>query len=307
MRAGVCHGTECKLLQRTAAAAYNIGSIVFLGLRNMKLTPPTAKVSRLLVSVRALAGGSAFAQPPQPAAPLPFVSPIFGGNMVLQREKPNAIWGWSQPGDSVKVEIGENSATATAAEDGKWQARIQPPPAGGPYTIEIAGRQQTVELHEVLVGDVWICAGQSNMQFGLQQARNGAEEIKNALRLFSGGTSSGFGRGGPGSPIPAGTPAPAPPAFDIKTIYSGGMADPAEFNKKVKVFFFSTGTETPLENPEGLKKHQEQLIAAGITNSYFSRDLARMANLEKEPVHFCSPAVPGRPRGGLSEAAAEMK
>jgi sialate O-acetylesterase len=155
---------------------------VFFGLRNLKvkLTTPSANLSRLLASVLALAGGSGFAQPPQSAPPLPFVSPIFGDNMVLQREKPNAIWGWSQPGDSVRVEIGEHSATATAAADGKWQARIEPPPAGGPYTIKIAGRQQTVELREVLVGDVWICAGQSNMQFGLRQARNGAEEIKNA-------------------------------------------------------------------------------------------------------------------------------
>ena len=65
-----------------------------------------------------------------------------------------------------------------------------------------------------------------------------------------------------------GTPAPAPAALDLKTIYNGAMADPAEFNRKVKVFFFSTGTEPPLENPEGLQKHQEQLVAAGITNSY---------------------------------------
>ena len=133
-----------------------------------------------LCCLLALAWGSAFGAPPQAAAPLPFVSPIFGDNMVLQRGKPNAIWGWSQQGDSVRVEIGENSAIATAGADGKWQARIQPPPAGGPYTVKIAGPQQTVELHEVLVGDVWICAGQSNMQFGLGQARNGAEEIKNA-------------------------------------------------------------------------------------------------------------------------------
>src|ERR1035437_8103940 len=145
----------------------------------VKLTKAKGNTSWLLASVLALAGGSASGAPPQ-AAPLPFVSPIFGDNMVLQRGKPNAIWGWSQPGDSVRVAIGENSATATAGADGKWQARIQPPPAGGPYTVKIAGGQQTVELHEVLVGDVWICAGQSNMQFGLRQARNGAEEIKNA-------------------------------------------------------------------------------------------------------------------------------
>ena len=144
----------------------------------MKLT--RANIFCLLASVMAIASGRGFGAPPQAAAPLPFVSPIFGDNMVLQREKPNAIWGWSQPGDTVRVEIGENSATATAGPDGKWQARIQPPPAGGPYTVKIAGGQQTVELHEVLVGDVWICAGQSNMQFGLRGARNGAEEIKNA-------------------------------------------------------------------------------------------------------------------------------
>jgi hypothetical protein len=63
--------------------------------------------------------------------------------------------------------------------------------------------------------------------------------------------------------------APPPPAtLDFKTIYSGAMADPAKFNREVKVFFFSCGTEPPLENPEALKKHQEQLVAGGITNSY---------------------------------------
>ena len=123
----------------------------------------------------------------QNAATRPFVSPIFGDNMVLQREKPNAIWGWSHPGDAVHIEISGHSATGTAGADGKWQAKIQPPAAGGPYTLKITGKQ-TVELQNVLVGDVWICAGQSNMQFGLAQARNAAEEIKNAnypqIRFF---------------------------------------------------------------------------------------------------------------------------
>jgi S-formylglutathione hydrolase FrmB len=86
------------------------------------------------------------------------------------------------------------------------------------------------------------------------------------IGLFSGGAAMGFGPGGPGKVSPR---AAAPPAqFDIKTIYSGAMADQAEFNKKVKVLFMSFGSEPPLENPEGLKKHQEQLVAAGITNSY---------------------------------------
>jgi sialate O-acetylesterase len=146
----------------------------------------------------ALAGGSALGAAPQNAGPFPFVSPIFGDSMVLQRGKPNAIWGWSEPGDAVRVEIAGNSAAATAGADGRWQAQIQPPAPGGPYTVRITGRQQTVELHDVLVGDVWICAGQSNMQFGLAQARNGTEEVKNAdhpqIRYFVVGERSSYSR-----------------------------------------------------------------------------------------------------------------
>lgn len=109
----------------------------------------------------------------------PFVSPVFGDNMVLQRGKVNPVWGWSRPGDVVTVKIGAQTATATAAANGRWEAKIQPPAPGGPYTMSISG-EQLVELHDVLVGDVWICAGQSNMQFGLGQARNAADEIRNA-------------------------------------------------------------------------------------------------------------------------------
>lgn len=136
-----------------------------------------------VLAALALTNASALVTPGQGDNSLPLVSPIFGDNMVLQRGKPNAIWGWAQPGDAVCVEIGESSATATAGADGRWQASIQPPPPGGPYTLKISGRQ-TVELRDVLVGDVWICAGQSNMQFGLAQARNGADEVKFADHPF---------------------------------------------------------------------------------------------------------------------------
>ena len=142
--------------------------------------------NQTVVSVSALAllsWSPSIAQPPQSPqqqnAPPPFVSPIFADHMVLQRGKPNPVWGWSEPGDTVRVEIGEHTVTVTAGADGKWTAKIDPPAAGGPYTIQISGKR-TVELQDVLVGDVWICAGQSNMQFGLGQARNGAEEVKNA-------------------------------------------------------------------------------------------------------------------------------
>lgn len=99
--------------------------------------------------------------PPEPALkPLPFVSPIFGDNMVLQRGKKNPLWGWSEPSDKIRVEIAGKIASGVAGPDRRWQVKIQPSPAAGPYTIKISGHQ-TVEPHNVLVSDVWLCGGQS--------------------------------------------------------------------------------------------------------------------------------------------------
>jgi sialate O-acetylesterase len=113
-------------------------------------------------------------------APLPFVSPMFSDNMVLQRGKPNAIWGWSTPGQEVSVQIAGRITKTVTGSDGRWQALVQPPTPGGPYTILIDGPQQHRELHEVLVGDVWLCGGQSNMELPLSRSRNGNEAVKAA-------------------------------------------------------------------------------------------------------------------------------
>jgi sialate O-acetylesterase len=136
-----------------------------------------------------LAHSASAQNPPKPALkPLPFVSTIFGDNMVLQRGKKNTIWGWSEPGDKVRIEIAGEHASGVAGPDRRWQVKIQPPAVGGPYTIKITGHE-TVELHNVLVGDVWLCGGQSNMQVPLRSARNGDEEVKSAnypeIRFFS--------------------------------------------------------------------------------------------------------------------------
>src|SRR5512143_1065164 len=81
---------------------------------------------------------------------LPFVSPIFGDNMVLQRGKPNTIWGWSTPGEIVQVEIAGRAAKTVTGAQGRWQVQIEPPAPGGPYTMKVIG-SQTVTFHEVLV------------------------------------------------------------------------------------------------------------------------------------------------------------
>lgn len=121
------------------------------------------------------------------AAALPFVSPFFGDNMVLQRGKPNPIWGWAEPGQQISVTISDNTVKTSTGKNGRWSAQIQPPAPGGPYTVVIDGPQH-VELHEVLVGDVWLCGGQSNMEMPLGQTRNGSDEVKAAdhpkIRFF---------------------------------------------------------------------------------------------------------------------------
>jgi sialate O-acetylesterase len=119
---------------------------------------------------------------------LPFVSPMFGDHMVLQRGKTNTIWGWAKPRGTVRVEIAGQTAAATVGRDGRWEARISPPASGAACTVRITG-PQTVEFKDVLVGDVWLCGGQSNMEFPLSRSRNGEEEVRAAnhpeIRLFT--------------------------------------------------------------------------------------------------------------------------
>ncbi len=119
----------------------------------------------------------------------PFVSTIFTDNMVLQRGKPDAIWGWSQPGEKIRITFGGHSATAVTGADHRWQVSIEPPAMGGPYTLQISGSNQSVELKNILVGDVWLCSGQSNMQLPLRAINNSDALIQAAndplIRFFT--------------------------------------------------------------------------------------------------------------------------
>ena len=126
----------------------------------------------------------------------PFVSPLFGEHMVLQRGKPNRVWGWTQPGAAVRVALAGRSAGTVAATNGRWQVEIEPPSAGGPYVLKVDGPEHA-EFGDVLVGDVWLCGGQSNMEFGLVASENGMEVAKTAdipgVRLFRVGQQTAYG------------------------------------------------------------------------------------------------------------------
>ena len=101
---------------------------------------------------------------------------VFGDNMVLQRDKELPIWGTAEPGTKVTVELFDQTATATADKDGRWMARLKPLSAGGPHDLHVNGDGSAV-VHNVLIGEVWICSGQSNMEFPLQRANNAEKEI----------------------------------------------------------------------------------------------------------------------------------
>jgi sialate O-acetylesterase len=113
---------------------------------------------------------------------------LVGDNMVVQQGVPVRIWGKAAPGERVTVSMAGKSAAATAGADGRWEVRIGPFEAGGPHTMTVAGRN-TVTVRNVLAGEVWVGSGQSNMEWPLQDARNGAEEIAKAtypeIRLFT--------------------------------------------------------------------------------------------------------------------------
>ncbi len=113
---------------------------------------------------------------------------VFGDHMVVQQQLPVQVWGWADPGEKVTVTLGDRSATATACEKGKWALKLDPLPAGGPYEMKVAGKNELV-LKDVLIGEVWICSGQSNMEWPVRATVNADQEIAAAnypnLRLFT--------------------------------------------------------------------------------------------------------------------------
>ena len=100
---------------------------------------------------------------------------IFSDHLVLQRDCAIPIWGRAEADEILMVELAETSAQTTADAAGRWQVTLPALPAGGPHTLTVRG-STTVVLRDVLVGEVWLCSGQSNMEMQLFQAANGAAE-----------------------------------------------------------------------------------------------------------------------------------
>ncbi|MDP5278077.1 sialate O-acetylesterase [Sphingomonas sp. DG1-23] len=111
----------------------------------------------------------------------PLLHPMFQDHGVLQRDRAIAVWGDAPAGESVQVNLGDKRLTARADKDGHWRAEFPPMPAGGPYALSAttqSGRNQRAE--DLLVGDVWLCSGQSNMEYPVSGVLGAAGEIGKA-------------------------------------------------------------------------------------------------------------------------------
>lgn len=108
----------------------------------------------------------------------PTLPSIFSDHMVLQQGRPIPVWGWASPGEKVTVGLGDGArVTATADASGRWRVHLDPHPAGGPYRLHVQGGDSSVAIEDVYVGEVWLCAGQSNMEMKVHQTQNAGQEI----------------------------------------------------------------------------------------------------------------------------------
>ncbi len=124
-------------------------------------------------AVAAAAGNGAAAE-----APRPLLDAMFQDHAVLQRDRPIVVWGKATPGDQVTVAFDRGSARASVDVAGRWRATLPPMSAGGPYSLSVRTRSGAGQVvSDVLVGDVWLCSGQSNMELPVSGTLDAAREI----------------------------------------------------------------------------------------------------------------------------------
>ncbi|MEO8453896.1 MAG: sialate O-acetylesterase [Sphingomicrobium sp.] len=122
------------------------------------------------------------------AAAAPTIDPQFGDHSVIQRGRPVVLSGTAAPSERLTVNFANESRRATADTNGRWEARFPARSAGGPFTIRASGAEGSASSSDVAVGDVWLCSGQSNMEYPVRRALNSDGEVQNAgdagLRLM---------------------------------------------------------------------------------------------------------------------------
>ena len=114
---------------------------------------------------------------------------ILSDGMVLQQHRPIELWGWADPGKGVAARIGDRSGRTQTDPEGNWRITLEALPAGGPYELEISGEGNPVRVADVLVGEVWLGSGQSNMEWPVTRAADAEREVAAAdypeIRMFT--------------------------------------------------------------------------------------------------------------------------
>jgi len=154
------------------------------------------------------------------------VANVFGDAMVLQRGRPIPVWGRAEPGQAVRITLGDQSKRAEADDTGLWMAKLPARSAGGPHVMTVQAGEQRVSFDNVLIGDVWVSCGQSNMQFALRKSDHASQALATAakrpdLRFFKA----------------RGTPRADEPAEDIEGQWFGGDGNSLGGFSAVSVYF----------------------------------------------------------------------
>jgi len=105
------------------------------------------------------------------------LNPVFTDNMVIQRGVPVEVYGTAGPGSLVTVELAGKKESTKTGRDGRWAVVMGSFEAGGPYEMTVAAGSETVRLKETMIGDVWFCSGQSNMEWPMKNTDDGAKEL----------------------------------------------------------------------------------------------------------------------------------
>lgn len=232
------------------------------------------RLSRILFSVMCLGTAipaSSLAQ--TDALRLPAV---FSDHMIVQREQPIRVWGWGAAGDTVHVTLADVSAEAVVADDGSWSAELPELMAGGPHTLTVAG-DQTITFEDVLVGDVWLAGGQSNMEWPVIASNDADAEIASAsfprIRLFT--VERAFAGDSASDVLSSGWQAVTPSSVrDFSAVaYFFGRELHQELNVPIGLLESNWGGSAAEAwmSPEGLAEHPDFValadsIVAGSTN-----------------------------------------
>lgn len=229
---------------------------------------------------------------------------VFSDHMVLQQGMPLKVWGWADPGEAVSVQFRKQRVATTADSVGRWTLTLRPERAGGPDALAVTGKQR-IEITDVLVGEVWICSGQSNMEWPLHRSFEPQADIASSqnprIRLFTVPKQKALA---PAEDVPSRWAQCSPdtvPSFSAVGYYFGRALERA---RQVPVGLINTSwggspaevwmSQTALESDQGYRR--DILDAYATAKESFDQALARWDKEKAEAEKAGQKFEKGRPR-----------